>query len=71
MNELTDTYNTLGKFTGADKEKYNTPEFRARFFGNDNINHQINSFEPVQIQQRGDEYLNTVTVKASIDPVSY
>lgn len=68
LNELTATYTALGNLAGADKEKYNTPEFRAAFFGNDDANHQINSFEPVQ---RGDSYLDTVTVRASIDPVSY
>lgn len=66
LNELTDTYNTLGNFVGADKEKYNTPEFRAKFFGNDDINHQIKG-----VTYGGNEYLHTVMVKASIDPMSY
>lgn len=71
VRELTETYTALGNMTGADRAKYDTPAFRAEFFGNDDMQHRINDFAPVQKQQRGDEYLRTVRVKVSIDPVAY
>lgn len=72
LRELSETYSTLGRMTGADRDKYNTPELRTAFFGSDDVNHSISSFEPVQQpQQNGSDYLHTVRVKAAIDPVPY